>query len=333
MKARRFLLAILVSSLAQLLAVSCALTDAATAEEYFSLGSAYLDLGKYPEAERWFQKARAADNTRNASEYNLGRIAFELGRAEEAVRIFESLLEKDAGNATLLRAAAYARIKNGDYERAVELYERAALLLPETEDSGYNFALVLYATGRHDRAAEILAKILEADSGDREALLLLARAQKALGRPEAIDSYEAWLAGKDDAVVRGELAGACEAGGFFAKAVENYDAILKSGKASSPPFKGGEILFSKARALLIADPANPDALGSLTAALKEGFADEEALAALVEDGRIADREAVRAAIEEAKPKPETAVAGSADGTTETEGSSPAPVNADAGTKE
>jgi len=211
MKAGSFLLSILGVSFAVLLEFSCATSDAATAEEYFSLGSAYLDLGKYAEAERWFQKARAADKTRNASEYNLGRIAFELGRTEEAARIFESLLEKDGENATLLRAAAYARIKNGDYEKAVGFYERAAALLPETEDSGYNFALVLFATERYERAADILAKVLAAESEDQDALLLLARTRKALNRPEAIDSYEAWLAVKDDAAVRRELAEACGA--------------------------------------------------------------------------------------------------------------------------
>ncbi|MCL2271042.1 MAG: tetratricopeptide repeat protein, partial [Treponema sp.] len=55
----------------------CASWGAASAEEYFSIGMAYYDMGKFAEAEKWLNRAKARDRTMSASEYNLGRIAFE----------------------------------------------------------------------------------------------------------------------------------------------------------------------------------------------------------------------------------------------------------------
>ncbi|MDR2068834.1 MAG: tetratricopeptide repeat protein, partial [Spirochaetaceae bacterium] len=49
---------------------SCTSQDrAAKAEEYYALGMAYFDLGRYAEAERWLSQARSLDKTKLASEY------------------------------------------------------------------------------------------------------------------------------------------------------------------------------------------------------------------------------------------------------------------------
>jgi tetratricopeptide (TPR) repeat protein len=50
---------------------------------------AYFELEKYAEAERWLQRATAADRTITATEYNLGRIAFETGRFNDAIQYFD----------------------------------------------------------------------------------------------------------------------------------------------------------------------------------------------------------------------------------------------------
>ena len=81
---------------------SCASRAATRAEEYFSIGMAYFEMGKYAEAELWLNRARAVDKTMTASEYNLGRIAFERGRYEEAARHFENILIRDPDNVMAL---------------------------------------------------------------------------------------------------------------------------------------------------------------------------------------------------------------------------------------
>jgi tetratricopeptide (TPR) repeat protein len=78
----------------------------AQAEEYYSIGMAYFELGKFTDAEYWLNRARATDKTMVASEYNLGRIAFETGRYEDAAGYFEKILDLDPYNVMALRAAA-----------------------------------------------------------------------------------------------------------------------------------------------------------------------------------------------------------------------------------
>lgn len=283
--------------------LSCAsIPSAASAEEYYNLGIAYYDLGKFAEAEGWFLKAKRADKTRGASEYNLGRIAFETGRTEEAIRIFETLLKKDPDNVLTLKAAAFARLKNGDLEKAEAYYLRVVELLPETVDSTYNYALVLHASKKDERALEVLFPLLKKSPDDLDMLLLLARVEKTLGRPEAVDRYARRLELGDDPRIRREYAEACEAAGLYARAVENYDLVLSSDKAEKAGVVKNAVRFAKARALLIAggDSTGDGGLTELKAALAEGFKDDAALDALAADERISSREEVAAIIAEGR---------------------------------
>jgi tetratricopeptide (TPR) repeat protein len=268
------------------LCCSCAsLKGAATAEEYYALGQAYFELGRYDEAERWFNRALAADKTKTASQYNLGRIAFEQGRYGEALRIFDGILADDPGNVLALKAAAYTRIKTGEPEKAEALYNRVLELVPESADDGYNYALVLSALNKHDKAEEVLSRYPFALDENGSALLLLARVQRAQNKVEAADTYGRWLQNNSDPQARYEYAQALEQGAFYARALEEYRGILESVKPGEKPPRP-ELRFALARLLLIADSQNEEGLTELKAALSEGFDGEDKLRELLADSRI-----------------------------------------------
>jgi tetratricopeptide (TPR) repeat protein len=256
---------------------SCATTGAVSAEEYYSLGMAYFDLGKFEEAERWLNRARTADKTQTASEYNLGRIAFEMGRYQEAAARFEGVLARDPVNVMALKAAAYTRIKTGELEAAEELYRRVLALSPESADDGYNFALVLFALKKYDNALDTLSQNQFALKDNKDVLLLYARTQKALGRVEAADSYAQWLDGNADPVVQYEYAQVLEQGELYARALEAYRAGLTGLAADSAEPSRGDLRFAIARVLIIADPDNPEAMTELTAAITDGYKDFDAI--------------------------------------------------------
>ncbi|MDR2181126.1 MAG: tetratricopeptide repeat protein [Treponema sp.] len=255
-----------------LLCVFSCVTKTAEAEEYYALGMAYFDLGKYAEAEKWFVRARNANRTQTASEYNLGRIAFETGRYKEAASYFEKVLKKDPDNVTALKAAAYTCIKLDKKEQAKEYYEKLLRLVPESADDGYNYALVLLAL---EQAEEAEAVLLVYGSESAGALLLLARARKAQGKVEALDDYRASLEKADDPAVRFEYAEMLEQRELFARALEEYRAVSASTAASKPD--ANLLGFRIGRVLLKADPSQEAAMASIGEAVEAGFSDREAL--------------------------------------------------------
>ncbi|MDR2375865.1 MAG: tetratricopeptide repeat protein [Treponema sp.] len=276
-------------------ALSCR-SFGASVEEYYSIGMAYFEMGKYEEAERWLSRARSAGRTRIASEYNLGRIAFETGRYEDAADHFETVLNEDPDNVMALRALAYTRIKTGEIEEAGILYGRVTALVPDNADDGYNHALVLFAMEKYTAAEELLLSRPHALETSRDMLLLFARTQRALGKVEAADSYARWLASNSDSRVRYEYAQVLEDAELYAKALEEYQTTLSELPPDSVKPTQAEIRFSLARVYLTADSGNPQGLTELKAAVEGGFADREALETLSLDGRL--DETSRAEIQE-----------------------------------
>ncbi|MDR2759687.1 MAG: tetratricopeptide repeat protein [Spirochaetaceae bacterium] len=282
--------------------------QAAKAEEYYALGMAYFDLGRYTEAEKWLNQARVLDKTRLASEYNLGRIAFETGRYEDAIEFFDGILKKDPDNIMALKAAAYSRIKTGDFDQAEALYERVLLLVPENVDDGYNYALVLNAVNKPEKAEDVLSKYPYALLDNKDILLLYARSQRAQRKPEAVDSYSQWLINNSDPQAQYEFALVLEENGLYARSLEEYRKLLVvlPGDSGAGPNEGGlrrsAIQFDIARLLFIADAENPQGITELELAVSEGFSDAEALNKLLDDERISSsaKEAIRKTIDDLK---------------------------------
>jgi tetratricopeptide (TPR) repeat protein len=274
--------------------ISCASARlVASAEEYYTLGMAYFELGKYEEAEQWLNRARRVDKTKTASEYNLGRIAFERGRYEEALKYFEQILAKDEENLLALRAASYTRIKLFDIEGAENYYDRVLRLVPESYDDGYNYALVLFAMDKADKAEEVLLKYNLIIDSNSDAVLLLARIQAKLDKVEAVDNYDRYLQVKQDNKVRFEYAEILEKNEFYARAQEEYNTVLEGLPMGETSGKDGDLtrprlLFAIARLLLIAEADSEDGITALSGAVDEGFKDIPALQAMLEEPKIAD---------------------------------------------
>jgi len=267
---------------------------AASAEEYYAIGMAYFETEKFEEAEMWLNRAKAADKTMVASQYNLGRIAFEKKQYNEATKLFEGILKKDPDNVLALKAAAYTRINTGDFTIAEKHYKRLQELIPESADNGYNHALVLYAMKRYSNAQEVLENNSLSMLESSEMQLLYARCQKAQNKIEAIDSYSNWLNNNSDVRVRYEYAQLLEFHELYARAIEEYRKAL-SETTSSEKALNREIRFSLARTLLIADNASSEGITELQTAVNDGFKDTEALRELLANEKIsaANKDSIR----------------------------------------
>lgn len=274
--------------LALLALCSACVTPPTSAEEYFAIGMAYFDMGKYAEAEQWLNRAALIDKTKIASEYNLGRIAFENKRYTEALRRFERVLAKDPKNVMALKATAYTHTKLGNLDKAESVYRQVLLLVPESADDGYNHALLLYNMEKYAESEAVLARYPHALLENSDTILLCARAQKAQHKPEAVNMYERYLEMKSDPATRYEFAVILEEGGFFARALEEYRAALKDLPDKSENPTKVELRFTIARLLLIADSSSEEGINELEAAVKDGFKDSAELEKLLEERGISD---------------------------------------------
>ncbi|MDR0322860.1 MAG: tetratricopeptide repeat protein [Treponema sp.] len=258
---------------------------AASAEEYYSIGMAYFELGKYEEAEKWLTRAATAQKTMTASQYNLGRLAFERQRYQEAAERFEDILKKDPNNILALKAAAYTRIRTGDLNIAEKHYTKLLALVPENADDGYNHALVLYAMERYAEAEQVLSKYPLPMLENSDMQLLFARTQNAQNKVEAINSYSAWLNSNSDSKVRYEYARALEHHELYARALEEYRKALSDASEAENDLRN-DIRFSIARLLLTADSENHEGITELQNAINEGYKNITAVEELLENKNI-----------------------------------------------
>ncbi|MDR0600721.1 MAG: tetratricopeptide repeat protein [Treponema sp.] len=286
------------SLLSALGCVSC--LTSARAEEFYALGTAYFDLKKYDEAEKWFGKAKFHRRTRNASEYNLGRIAYEKNRYGDALRHFEWILGKDPKNVMALRAAAYAAIKNGDLEKAETYYDQVLTLVPESYDEGYNYALVLMALDKAPEAEAVLVKYKNAENAD--ALYLLARAQKKQGKPEAADTFRACLLKSSSPRIRFDYGEFLEEQGFYAKALNEYKRVLDDSSQDKPDLS--LVKFRVAAARLKGDSVSTEGIAALREALTGGFKDQRAIDGLLASTAVSEgkKTEIRKVLGELKPE-------------------------------
>jgi len=291
-------------SLFSFLLNSCA-SSAISAQEYYSIGMAYYELGKYDEAEKWLNRARQSDRTMTASTYNLGRLAFEKQRYEDAAKYFESILKKDKDNTLALKAAAYSRIKNGDIEIAEKHYAKLLSLVPESADDGYNHALVLFALERYEKAEEVLKKYSSIMQENKDTLLLYARCQAKLKKVEAIDTFADWLSGNSDAKVRYEYAQVLEDNELYARALEEYRKALTDISATAVNPNKSEIHFALARVMIIADGDNTESVKELEGAVSDGFNDIKAVEELLKKKiSAANKTGIQEIINNMKKEPE-----------------------------
>jgi len=266
---------------------------AATAEEYYSIGMAYFELGKYEEAEKWLLRARQSDRTMVASTYNLGRLAYEMQKYNEAARHFESILKIDPDNILALKAAAYSRIMTGDLNIAEKHYSKLLSLVPESADDGYNHGLVLFAMGRYSACEEVLEKYPIALLENKDVMLLYARAQAALNKVQAIESYASFLGSYSDPKARYEYAQILENNQLYARAIEEYKKALGELQSASTDPRRSDVRFALSRVLLIADGGSSDGITELQGAVADGFKDIASIERLLNRVTPANRDIIR----------------------------------------
>jgi len=258
------------------------------AVEYYNLGNAYFEVSQMEKAIAAYRAALRYDPGSVKASYNLALALVKAGRAEEAVTILSEILAGDPGNVEILEALAWTKSTTGADEEAIGIYERILAVSAENGNALYNLGVLQWKTGKKEEAAERFRTLLRYSPDDLPGMFNLGELLLSLDRAEEAADYLARYSQKkpEDAAATLLLALCQERLSNYARALELYELIIGADGKNAKAF------FGKAR-LLLTEIEDPDkGLSSLQQALDLGFADVEAIKALIDSPLLLERDAV-----------------------------------------
>ena len=125
-----------------------------------AMGQFYLEVRRYPLAERMFQKAIDEDRKCVAAYAGLAKCHAEQNRIEEAAAQLDKAFAIDPKSPVIWNEAAVLRAKSGDLEGAVEAIEKAIAAAPNEALYSENLGNFLAVSGEYKRAFEVYVKSL-----------------------------------------------------------------------------------------------------------------------------------------------------------------------------
>ena len=262
--------------------------------EYYAIGNAWLDMGRYEKALDAYRSALRLDPAFVKADYNLALTYARMRSTADAESILNRLLAEDPRNVTLLSTLAWAYHLGGRDGEALATYDRVLAAAPESVDAWYNSALILWNEGKKAEALERTRRMLALAPEDPQGLLaagsLLLEGGDAASAEDFLGRY---IQRKpDDLEGRFLLAQALESQRAFARAIAAYDGILGRDQKQAGAW------FGRARLLLtvVEDPER--GLEALGRALALGFADKEAARALLASEGLKEAGSVESALTE-----------------------------------
>ncbi len=119
---------------------------------HINLGIAYLNLGRFEEAERELREAIEIHPGAAEAHAGLGAVRARKGRGEEALESYRAALRLDPGSSSTHREMASLLLARGDTSQALVHFREASALAPRDGDALVDLAVGLSREGRHDEA-------------------------------------------------------------------------------------------------------------------------------------------------------------------------------------
>ena len=120
----------------------------------YQLAKCDLELGKFEDALRLFQECRLDEPDNPRVLFGLGRSYWYLNRWDEAAEVFREVLRLQPDHLDALSQLAYIHEEHDRLPEALELLQRAAKLDPSWYDLHFRMAKIAKALGQDQRAAE-----------------------------------------------------------------------------------------------------------------------------------------------------------------------------------
>jgi len=217
----------------------------------------------YSDSHRWDdligilrQQAQAAPERDTELKLRVGEIyELRLEQPEEAIAVYEELLNFDPTNGTALSRLEALYFEREDWQKLTEVYERL-FNVAQTPEERVNFCknlAQLYETAFNDpeQAADAYKRILEIQPGNAEALGAMERIYAGEGSWEdLIEVHLRWFELSDDPATRADRLNA--AAGVYAErlddldnAIRTYERVLEIDPANGPALDALEGLYRR----------------------------------------------------------------------------------------
>jgi len=140
----------------------------------FARGAAYDELRSYYYKKNNFEKS--LEFAKKSYEYtksyryliNLAATYDEIGKSEEAIKIYEEILKENPFDATVHFNLGYAYTNIGLIEEAVSEFKKAIAINPDIKEAHHNLGIYYKSKKQWDRAKSHLKKAAELDPKDSE---------------------------------------------------------------------------------------------------------------------------------------------------------------------
>ena len=205
-----------------------------TAGRHYDVGRVLLLQEKHADAAVAFQAALSLNSDFGEAVYGLAVATHGQDRLEEAILLYERVIDRDPANASAHYNIGRALERHGHVERAIASYRTAIGLAPEDADAHHSLGRVLALEGQLSDAVYHYRRSLEIDPNVQGALLDLAWILATSTDPSIRVPQEsvrlaqraAGLAVRADATVLDTLAAAYAAAGYIDRAVATAEKAL-----------------------------------------------------------------------------------------------------------
>jgi tetratricopeptide (TPR) repeat protein len=163
-------------------------------KEELQKGNDFFDQGKYEEAIRSYQTIIEKTPEAYILYRNIGNCHFQMEEYQKAEEFYQKVLEKEPEDMESILGIGNTYANRGQNEKALEWYAKIAFEEISDPMVLYNIGSNLYSQGQHQEALKYYRKAVELKSDFQDALYYLGLVNLTVGNnQEAIDAFQEYL--------------------------------------------------------------------------------------------------------------------------------------------
>jgi tetratricopeptide (TPR) repeat protein len=159
--------------------------DSNNAVLFYTLGRSYLEMERYKQAIPYYKKAADLDVKNARYVYEMGMVYYSIPDDKNAIAMFELAAERGwTQNADFFENLAYCYMNTGNFIKASELLQQSLEKRPYSVTVTYALAEAQYKAGQYQSAIDNWDKVLQLDTHNTRSLYMIGMCYQKMGQKE-----------------------------------------------------------------------------------------------------------------------------------------------------